>query len=76
MRKILAGGNVTVSRGRRENVTYQQYIERKIPFRPVISRVCQWALKSPLVVPRRIRKKIPGEVIETTIDIALKQTTA
>jgi len=33
-------------------------------------------LKSPLTVPRRIRKKIPGEVIETTIDIALKQTTA
>ncbi|MGE8617109.1 MAG: VRR-NUC domain-containing protein [Achromobacter spanius] len=73
---VLTGGNVTVSRGRSENVTYQQYIERKIPFRPVISMVCQWALKSPLVVSRRIRKKIPGEVIETTIDIALKQTTA
>ncbi|CUJ67496.1 VRR-NUC domain [Achromobacter kerstersii] len=42
----------------------------------MISTVCQWALKSPLTVPRRIRKKIPGDVIETTIDIALKQTTA
>ena len=73
---VRTGGNSTVSRGRKENVTYQQYIERKIPFRPVISTVCQWALKSPLHVPRRIRKKIPGEVIETTIDIALKQTTA
>ena len=73
---VRTGGNSTVSRGRKENVTYQQYIERKIPFRPVISTVCQWALKSPLKVPRRIRKKIPGEVIETTIDIALKQTTA
>ena len=73
---VRTGGNSTVSRGRSENVTYRQYIERKIPFRPVISMVCQWALKSPLVVPRRIRKKIPGEVIETTIDIALKQTTA
>ncbi len=73
---VRTGGNTTVSRGRSENVTYRQYIERKIPFRPVISMVCQWALKSPLIVPRRIRKKIPGEVIETTIDIALKQTTA
>ncbi|MGE8621260.1 MAG: VRR-NUC domain-containing protein, partial [Achromobacter spanius] len=73
---VRTGGNSTVSRGRKENVTYQQYIERKIPFRPVISTVCQWALKSPLQVPRRIRKKIPGEVIETTIEIALKQTTA
>ena len=73
---VRTGGNSTVSRGRKENVTYQQYIERKIPFRPVISTVCQWALKSPLKVPRRVRKKIPGEVIETTIDIALKQTTA
>jgi len=73
---VRTGGNTTVSRGRSENVTYRQYIERKIPFRPVISTVCQWALKSPLTVPRRIRKKIPGDVIETTIDIALKQTTA
>ena len=73
---VRTGGNSTVSRGRKENVTYQQYIERKIPFRPVISTVCQWALKSPLQVPRRIRKKIPGQVIETTIEIALKQTTA
>ncbi|CUI74656.1 MULTISPECIES: VRR-NUC domain-containing protein [Achromobacter] len=73
---VRTGGNVTVSRGRSENVTYRQYIERKIPFRPIISTVCQWALKSPLKVPRRIRKRIPGEVIETTIDIALKQTTA
>jgi len=73
---VRTGGNTTVSRGRNENVTFKQYIERKIPFRPVISTVCQWALKSPLTVPRRIRKKIPGEVIETTIDIALKQTTA
>ncbi|AYD64964.1 VRR-NUC domain-containing protein [Achromobacter sp. B7] len=73
---VRTGGNITVSRGRSENVTYRQYIERKIPFRPVISTVCQWALKSPLTVPRRIRKKIPGDAIETTIDIALKQTTA
>ena len=73
---VRTGGNSTVSRGRSENVTYRQYIERKIPFRPVISTVCQWALKSPLTVPRRIRKKIPGEIIETTIDVALKQTTA
>lgn len=73
---VRTGGNSTVSRGRSENVTYRQYIERKIPFRPVISTVCQWALKSPLTVPRRLRKKIPGNVIETTIDIALKQTTA
>jgi hypothetical protein len=73
---VRTGGNTTVSRGRNENMTFKQYIERKIPFRPVISTVCQWALKSPLTVPRRIRKKIPGEVIETTIDIALKQTTA
>ncbi|WP_332608310.1 VRR-NUC domain-containing protein [Achromobacter sp. ESBL13] len=73
---VRTGGNSTVSRGRSENVTYRQYIERKIPFRPVISTVCQWALKSPLTVPRRLRKKIPGDVIETTIDIALKQTTA
>ncbi len=73
---VRTGGNTTVSRGRSENVTFKQYIERKIPFRPVISTVCQWALKSPLTVPRRIRKKIPGDVIETTIDIALKQTTA
>lgn len=73
---VRTGGNSTVSRGRSENVTYRQYIERKIPFRPVISTVCQWALKSPLTVPRRIRKKIPGKIIETTIDVALKQTTA
>lgn len=73
---VRTGGNSTVSRGRSENVTYRQYIERKIPFRPAISTVCQWALKSPLTVPRRIRKKISGEIIETTIDVALKQTTA
>ncbi|MFK4064198.1 hypothetical protein [Brucella anthropi] len=73
---VQTGGNATVSRGRNENVTYRHYIERKIPFRPVIGTVCQWALKSPIVVPRRIRKKIPGDVVETTIDIALKQTTA
>ncbi|WMD19179.1 VRR-NUC domain-containing protein [Achromobacter seleniivolatilans] len=73
---VRTGGNATVSRGRNENVTYKHYIERKIPFRPVISTVCQWALKSPIKVPRRIRKKIPGEVIETTIDVLLKQTTA
>lgn len=73
---VRTGGNATVSRGRNENVTYKHYIERKIPFRPVISTVCQWALKSPIKVPRRIRKKIPGEAIETTIDIALNQTTA
>jgi hypothetical protein len=73
---VRTGGTSTVSRGRSEHVTYRQYIERKIPFRPVISTVCQWALKSPLTVPRRLRKKIRGEFIDTTIDIALKQTTA
>ncbi|KRC84874.1 VRR-NUC domain protein [Achromobacter sp. Root83] len=73
---VRTGGNVTISRGRNENVTYRHYIERKIPFRPVISTACQWALKSPITVPRRIRKKIPGDVIETTVDITLKQTTA
>ncbi|MDF3841931.1 VRR-NUC domain-containing protein [Pseudomonas citronellolis] len=74
--KVDAGGRSTVSRRGAEGATYKEYIERKIPFRPAISVACNWALSSPLKVPRRIRKKIPGSVIETTIEVALKQTTA
>lgn len=47
-----------------------------MPFRSAISIACNWALSSPIKVPRRIRKKIPGNVVETTIEVALKQTTA
>lgn len=70
------GGNSTVSRRGAEGATYREYIERKIPFRPAISVVCQWALAAPIKVPRRVRRKIPGDVVETTIEMALKQTTA
>jgi hypothetical protein len=70
------GGNSTVSRRGTEGATYKEYIERKIPFRPAISIASQWALAMPIKVPRRVRRKIPGEVVETTIEIALKQTTA
>ncbi len=74
--KVDPGGRSTVSRRGAEGTTYKEYIERKVPFRPAISIACNWALSSPITVPRRIRKKIPGNVIETTIDVALKQTTA
>jgi hypothetical protein len=70
------GGHSTVSRRGTEGATFKEYIERKIPFRPAISVVCNWALASPIKVPRRVRRKIPGEVVETTIEVALKQTTA
>ncbi len=74
--KVDPGGRSTVSRRGAEGTTYKEYIERKVPFRPAISIACNWALSSPITVPRRIRKKIPGNVIETTIEVALKQTTA
>ncbi|WP_420994270.1 VRR-NUC domain-containing protein [Cupriavidus sp. 30B13] len=70
------GGRSTVSRRGTEATTYRQYIERRVPFRPAISVVCNWALAAPIKVPRRIRRKIPGEAVESTIEIALKQTTA
>lgn len=70
------GGNSTVSRRGGENSTYRAYIERKIPFRPAISVVCRMALAMPIQVPRRIRRKLPGDMVETTIEVALKQTTA
>ncbi|VVO10904.1 VRR-NUC domain-containing protein [Pseudomonas fluorescens] len=70
------GGNSTVARRGNENVTFKEYIERKVPFRPAISQVCNVALQMPIKVPRRIRKKIAGDIVETTIEIALKQTTA
>ncbi len=70
------GGNSTVSRRGQENVTFKEYIERKVPFRPAISQVCTVALQMPIKVPRRIRKKIAGDTVPTTIEIALKQFTA
>lgn len=70
------GGNTTVSRKGNEAGAYKRYIERKIPFRPAISIVCKMALATPITIPRRIRKKIPGEVVESTIEVTLKQTTA
>ncbi|MDY4301823.1 VRR-NUC domain-containing protein [Pseudomonas salmasensis] len=70
------GGNSTVSRRGQENVTFKEYIERKVPFRPAISQVCTVALQMPIKVPRRIRKKIAGDTVQTTIEIALKQFTA
>lgn len=70
------GGRHTVSRRGDENKEWKEYIERKLPFRPAISTVCKLALATPITVPRRIRSKIPGEVVETTIEITLKQTTA
>lgn len=72
----VSGGRSTISRGRKENVTYREYIDRKIPFRPAISIGCKWALASPITVPRRIRRKIPGDLVEDTIEVKLKQTTA
>lgn len=70
------GGNSTQSRRGTEGRDYKEYIERKIPFRPAISTVCRLALAMPIKVPRRVRKKIPGDAVETTIEVALKQTTA
>ncbi|MBH3346386.1 VRR-NUC domain-containing protein [Pseudomonas parafulva] len=74
--KVDGGGRSTISRRGAENTNYKQYIERKIPFRPAISLVCNWAMQAPITMPRRVRKKIPGNIIETTIEVALKQTTA
>lgn len=70
------GGNSTVSRRSSENSTFKAYIERKLPFRPAISVVCKLALEIPIQVPRRIRRRLPGDMVETTIEVALKQTTA
>lgn len=70
------GGNSTVSRRGQENITFKEYIERKVPFRPAISQVCSVALQMPIKVPRRIRKTIAGDTVQTTIEIALKQFTA
>jgi VRR-NUC domain len=70
------GGNSTVSRRGTENTTFRAYIERKLPFRPAISVVCNLALALPIQVPRRIRRRLPGDMVETTIEVALKQTTA
>lgn len=70
------GGNSTVSRKGDESRVWKEYIERKLPFRPAISAVCKLALASPIRVPRRIRSKIPGEAVETTFEMLLKQTTA
>lgn len=70
------GGNSTVSRRGQENIEFKEYIERKVPFRPAISQVCTVALRMPIRVPRRISKKIAGDTVKTTIEIALKQFTA
>ncbi|WP_235205575.1 VRR-NUC domain-containing protein [Pseudomonas fluorescens] len=70
------GGNSTVSRRGNENVTFKEYIERKVPFRPAISQVCNVALQMPIKVPRRLRKAVAGEPVTTTVEVALKQTTA
>ncbi|MEN5200297.1 VRR-NUC domain-containing protein [Pseudomonas wadenswilerensis] len=70
------GGNSTVSRRGNENITFKEFIERKVPFRPAISQVCTIALQMPIKTPRRIRKKIGGELVSTTIEVALKQLTA
>lgn len=69
-------GNSTVSRRGNENVTFKEYIERKVPFRPAISQVCNVALQMPIKVPRRLRKTVAGDSVTTTIEVALKQTTA
>lgn len=70
------GGNSTVARRSGENSTFRGYIERRLPFRPAISIVCNLALEIPIQVPRRIRRRLPGDMVETTIEVALKQTTA
>lgn len=76
MEKIGSSGRSTLHRRGSEGTTYKEYIDRKIPFRPAISLICNAALNAPIKVPRRLRKIIPGEAIETTIEISLKQTTA
>ncbi|WAB96297.1 VRR-NUC domain-containing protein [Pseudomonas putida] len=76
MELIGTSGKSTVHRRGTEGSTFREFIERKIPFRPAISLICNAALTSPIRVPRRLKKKIPGEVIETTIEVTLKQTTA
>lgn len=70
------GGNSTVSRRGNENITFKEFIERKVPFRPAISQVCTTALQIPIKTPRRIRKKMGDELVNSTIEIALKQLTA
>lgn len=70
------GGKSTVSRRGGENIEWKEYIERKIPFRPAISIVCQLALESPIKVPRRMRRKLGGAIPEGMIEVTLKQTTA
>lgn len=70
------GGNSTVSRRGTENATFRAYIDRRLPFRPAISTVCRLALAIPIQVPRRIRNRLPGDMVETTIEVMLKQTTA
>jgi VRR-NUC domain len=70
------GGNSTVSRRAGENSSFRAYIERRLPFRPAISVICRLALAMPIHVPRRIRSRLPGDMVETTIEVALKQTTA
>ncbi|MEZ0471146.1 VRR-NUC domain-containing protein [Luteimonas salinilitoris] len=70
------GGNSTVSRKGAENRTYREYIERRIPFRPAISVVCQMALAIPIRIPRRIRRKFGGDWVFQDGEVKLKQTTA
>lgn len=70
------GGRSTVSRRGTEGATFKEFIERKIPFRPAISIVCRMAISIPIQVPRRIRSRLPGNAVETSIEVLLKQTTA
>ncbi|HEY0819463.1 MAG TPA: VRR-NUC domain-containing protein [Rhizobacter sp.] len=70
------GGNSTISRRTGESGSFRAYIERRLPFRPAISAVCRLALAIPIQVPRRIRNRVPGDMVETTIEVTLKQTTA
>lgn len=70
------GGNSTVSRRGNEGAIFKEYIERKVPFRPAISQVCTVALQMPIKAPRRLRKTVAGDSVTTTIEVALKQTTA
>lgn len=74
--RVDAGGNSTISRKGKEGQTYKTYIERKIPFRPALSLVCKTAMEMPIKVPRRILKKMGGQMVEQEIQIALRQTTA
>ncbi len=56
---VLTGGNVGVARPPQLDVPAAATHRTQIPFRPVVTRVCQ-ALSAPLVVPERIH--YPGEV--------------